>query len=155
MVSARYTRETKTAFRKGGCFTQFDGFGNSAMVSTRYAPRETKTPFRKAGCFTLIVPTSSYLLTILQWYRRVMLLVKRSCLQKIRLFYLASISSYVFNSAIVSTSYDPRKTKITWPVGCPAGPPDEKYTSEISFSYANTRLRSLPKEKNKDKQEKT
>ena len=45
MVSARYTRETKTAFRKGGCFTQFDqfdGFGNSAMVSTRYAPRETK-----------------------------------------------------------------------------------------------------------------
>ena len=44
MVSARYTRETKTAFRKGGCFTQFDGFGNSAMVSTRYAPRETKLP---------------------------------------------------------------------------------------------------------------
>ena len=76
MVSARYTRETKTAFRKGGCFTQFDGFGNSAMVSTRYAPRETKTPFRKAGCFTLIVPTSSYLLMIPQWYRRVMLLVK-------------------------------------------------------------------------------
>ena len=60
---------------------------------------------------------------------------------------------------MVSTRYAPRKTGtafkrtdinlllISWCVShCPAGPPDEKYTLETSFSYVNTLLERLPKE---------